>query len=185
MDAVQVAEEDNMADKEDKEKSGQREDFFLMGGDKEKARIRVGDIDVELPIEQGKLITEERKADKDKAATFVTDKAEFDALKSKSDDEIKRACILAANPEVKLDEKSETYIDAMFDLLQPQHEDTMSRQGKALLGARSQNRDDGREILTERINKAIDTTDALHRSAVPGGMTVDGKTGSRDDQLHG
>ena len=227
MDAVQVTDEDNMPE-EKKTEGAKREDFLFMGGDKEKATVSIDGIDVELPIEKAKLISDARKADQakadaleaerdkaradldeaneklknakseddinarvdarrellDKAATFVTDKAEFDALKSKNDDEIKRACIVAANPAVKLDGKSETYVEAMFDLLQPQHEDTMSRQGKALLGARSQN-DDGRDILTERINKAIDTTDSLHRGAIPGGMTSAGKTGSRNDQLHG
>ena len=120
----------------------------------------------------------------DKASTFVTDRDEFAALKSKSDDEIKRACVHAANPAVKLDGKSETYVEAMFDLLQPQHEDALSRAGKALLSAKGKDTD-GRSILKQRIDKAIDKTDNGYRRAIPGGFTADGKTPGGDDSLHG
>ncbi len=226
-DAVQVTEEDNMADKE--KEDGQREDLlFSMGDDKTKGRVKVDGVDIEMPIEQARMVAKsqrdakakadtleaERDAAKsdldaaneklantkteeeiqervdarrellDKASAFIVDEAAFEAIKSKTDDEIKRACIAAVNPSIVLDEKPEAYVEAMFDLLKPERDDNMSRTGRTLLGAKSKD-SEGHDLLKKRIYDSIEKTDDAYCRAIPGGMTVDGKTGARDDVLHG
>lgn len=226
-DAVQVTDEENMADKEDKKHEPAVEKPPVV--EVKKGRVTIDGVGLELPLEEAKVVADamrglaaksdaleaERDAHKialdaaeakakealsddqlnervnarrallDKAATFIVDETELEAVKTKTDMEVKQACIAAANPEgVSLEGKSDEYVNAMFDLLKPQKEDEMSRAGRVLVGAKSRD-SEGHSLLSTRIDGAIEKADTNYKFAIPGGMTADGKTGSRTDELHG
>lgn len=105
---------------------------------------------------------------------FKDDEA-WGKVKDLVENEIRKAAVAAAKPDLALDAKSDDYISAAFDLLEvPSRSDAADLAGAAL-GSPSRE-DDTRTEDNKRVDEAMRKHDEAWKYTVPGSITQNGKT---------
>lgn len=100
-----------------------------------------------------------------------------EGVKHRSDADIRKAVVAKVHPDLSLDGKSDTYVEAMFDLVgqtKARSDEQRRFVGDALLNGGS--RGDARDGVDRRISDAIKRADEAWKYTIPGGATSDGKT---------
>ena len=114
----------------------------------------------------------------DRARPHFKDEKDWTEARKLDDGDLRRKVVEMVHEDMKLDGKSDTYIEAAFDMLPtPTNKDGLTKLSARVVNAGGS--DDERTELEKRIDKAMRKDEKLWRKPVPGGWTVDGKTPER------
>lgn len=122
-------------------------------------------------------LVEARRAFDDKAMAHF-DSKEWEDLKAKPEIEIMKAAVAKARPNLNLDEKSDEYIVAAYEIVEPPSRSDANELAAAAVNAGSRDPKDHRTEVQARLDAAINQTANSWKKPVIGGMTTDGKTTS-------
>lgn len=109
-----------------------------------------------------------------KAREHVTDK-EWPEASKLDDAALRRFVVVKVHKDAKLDEKSDEYIAAAFDLIKVKSDDGLRNLSKTVTNP-DPNAGHDRHNVEKKINDAMREADERWRKPVPGGFTKDGKT---------